>query len=409
MDAHSVTAIVFNQLLFMFNHTLNHSLKKAHALTLLITLIGFTQLLHAQTNTNTITTAVPFLLISPDSRAGGMGEANVAIADNSAAVFWNPAGLGYQRGTDFNLSYSRWLPVFNADLYYLNWTGKYYSKGVGTFGGAITFLSLGESEFTDATGNSLGRFSSYEVALSISYGVKVAKTLSLGGSLRYIRSQLTPSSVLVGRETQSGVGNSVSMDIATLWRPSERFSFGMNLSNVGPKMTYIDQAQADPLPTNFKVGFAFRLVNSRFNKLTIATDFNKLLVKRTLVETRIPIANRSDSVAVSTRTDNVLTALFSSWGGDQGLRSFTIGIGTEYWYGDPGIFAIRGGYFYEDPNYGGRRYLTFGFGLRYSLFGLDFSYLNSVEEQHPLNGTVRLSVGVLLGGNAVSNSSPKTL
>ncbi|NTV46714.1 MAG: PorV/PorQ family protein, partial [Chlorobiales bacterium] len=141
---------------------------------------------------NTITTAVPFLLISPDSRAGGMGEANAAIADNSSAVFWNPAGLGYQKGMDFNFTHSNWLPALNADLFYENLTAKFHAPKYGTFALGITYLNLGEIQRTDEQGNPLGTFKSYELAIGLSYGVKVLPTLSLGTGVRYIYSSLSP-------------------------------------------------------------------------------------------------------------------------------------------------------------------------------------------------------------------------
>ncbi|ACF14616.1 conserved hypothetical protein [Chloroherpeton thalassium ATCC 35110] len=332
---------------------------------------------HAQ---NTITTAVPFLLISPDSRANGMGEANVAIADNASAIYWNPAGLGFQKGADVNFTHADWLPAFNADLFYDYLSAKYYMRGYGTFGLGITYLDLGEVNYRDEDNRDLGIFKSYEFALTGAYGVRIHPYLSVGASIRYIYSALTQKNITVGSEEGSGVGSTISFDLATMWRPvfagylADRLSFGLNISNIGPKMTYIDEAQADPLPTNLKVGFALRAYDDDYNKLTIAADFNKLLVTR-----------NDDNT-----TDGVFEAMFSSW--SNGLESFTFGVGAEYWYGHPALFALRTGYFYEDPNYGGRKYLTFGAGVRYSSFGVDFSYLSAIEENHPLDGTVRFSV-----------------
>ncbi|MGQ9806714.1 MAG: type IX secretion system outer membrane channel protein PorV [Chlorobiales bacterium] len=366
---------------------------------------------HAQNSQpRTITTAVPFLLISPDSRAGGMGEANVAIADNAAAMFWNPAGLGFQRGMDFNFTHANWLPAFNADLFYDNLTMKRYIPGYGTFGLGVTYLNLGETEIRTAENVSRGIIKSYEFAVTGSYGVRLSQTFAVGTSVRFIRSALT--NVGAGNEQGAGIGTSISFDLAFLWKPqfkgylSDRFSLGLNISNIGPKMTYIDEAQADPLPTNLKVGFAYKVLNDKFNSLTLAADFNKLLVNRvTPVEgfdtLKNPIYGRP-------KVDNVFKAMITSWGGDGGgLRSFTMGIGVEYWYGAPQLLALRAGYFYEDPEFGGRRYLTFGAGVRYSAFGVDFSYINSVEETHPLDGTVRLSL--LLNFPNAGQKKPNTV
>jgi hypothetical protein len=351
---------------------------------------------HAQNRQpRTITTAVPFLLISPDSRAGGMGEANVAIADNAAAMFWNPAGLGFQRGMDFNFTHANWLPAFNADLFYDNLTMKRYIPGYGTFGLGVTYLNLGETEIRTAQNVAAGVIKSYEFAITGSYGVRLSQTFAVGTSVRFIRSALT--NVGAGNEQGTGIGTSISFDLALLWRPqfqgylADRFSFGLNISNIGPKMTYIDEAQADPLPTNLKVGFAYKILNDKFNSLTFAADFNKLLVNR--VTPIIGTDTLGNPIYGRPKVDNVFQAMISSWGGSSGgLRSFTMGLGVEYWYGAPQLLALRAGYFYEDPEFGGRRYLTFGAGVRYSAFGVDFSYINSVEETHPLDGTVRLSL-----------------
>ncbi len=366
---------------------------------------------HAQNRQpRTITTAVPFLLISPDSRAGGMGEANVAIADNAAAIFWNPAGLGFQRGMDFNFTHANWLPAFNADLFYDNLTMKRYFPGYGTFGLGVTYLNLGETEIRTAQNVAAGTIKSYEFAITGSYGVRLSQTFAVGTSVRFIRSALT--NVGAGNEQGAGIGTSISFDLALLWRPqfqgylADRFSFGLNISNIGPKMTYIDEAQADPLPTNLKVGFAYKILNDKFNSLTFAADFNKLLVNR--VTPIIGTDTLGNPIFGRPKVDNVFQAMVTSWGGDGGgLRSFTMGLGVEYWYGAPQLLALRAGYFYEDPEFGGRRYLTFGAGVRYAAFGVDFSYINSVEETHPLDGTVRLSL-VLNFPNA-GLKKPKTV
>ncbi len=366
-------------------------------------MLGF-EALRAQNQQRTITTAVPFLLISPDSRAGGMGEANVAIADNAAAMFWNPAGLGFQRGLDVYFTHANWLPAFNADLFYDNLTVKRYFPGYGTFGLGITYLNLGETEIRTAQDVAAGIIKSYEFAITGSYGVQLSKTFAVGTSVRFIRSALTTAGA--GTEQGAGIGTSISFDVAFLWKPqfkgylSDRFSLGLNISNIGPKMTYIDEAQADPLPTNLKVGFAYKLLNDKYNSLTLAADFNKLLVSRSpfldgrrLSQNELNSLDSTSRARLTYRTDNVFQAMISSWGADGGgLRSFTMGIGVEYWYGAPQLLALRAGYFYEDPEFGGRRYLTFGAGVRYSAFGVDFSYINSVEETHPLDGTVRLSL-----------------
>lgn len=336
-------------------------------------------------------TAVPFLQIEPDSRTAGMGNSGVAIADNSTAIFWNPAGLAFQEGNEINLTHADWLPNFNVDMFYDFLSGRYYVEGIGSIGGHITFLNLGEQERTDSQGNSLGSFSSYEVASGLSYGFKLNDNLSVGTGLRFIFSNLVPSGTEVGQQTAQN-GTSVGVDLATLYRSNTfgvvnrdaQFNFGMNLSNIGPRIQYTDEAQKDPLPTLLRVGWAYKmdLDQEGFNTITISNDYSKLMARRDM---------------------NPIEALFRSWDtytrpeGDGTVdvplsEQFMIGVGMEYWYNN--LFALRSGYFYESPNNGAREFLTFGAGLRYNIFGVDFSYIYTIEEEHPLANTLRFTASL---------------
>lgn len=338
-------------------------------------------------------TSVPFLQIEPDSRTAGMGNAGVAIADNATAVFWNPAGLAFQDGTQFSLTHADWLPNFNTDLFYDYLVGKHYIEGIGTIGGHVTFLNLGEQIRTDERGNELGKFSSYEVAAGASYGFKVTENIGVGTGLRFIYSALVPPGTDVGGQTaQNGV--SVGLDLAGLYRSNPFYvagreatvSAGMNLSNIGPAIQYNDEAQKDPLPTLLRLGWSYTMdldVDGN-NTITFANDFSKIMARR-------------DSTGEAM---NVGEALFRSWDsytynsgqGDVTVplsEQFMIGLGAEYWYTN--LFALRAGYFYEAPDNGNRNFLTFGAGLRYSFFGVDFSYIYTIEEDHPLANTIRLT------------------
>ncbi|PAU95856.1 hypothetical protein CK503_02015 [Aliifodinibius salipaludis] len=340
-------------------------------------------------------TSVPFLQIEPDSRAAGMGNTGVAIADNASAVFWNPAGLAFQKGNQINFTHSEWLPQFNADLFYDYLGGKYYVEGIGTFGGHVTFLNLGEQLRTDETGLEQGRFNSYELAAGLSYGLKLNENWSLGSGFRFIYSSLAD-----GRVSQQRInpGSSVGVDLAAMYK-SNNFKFigndanvnaGLNISNIGPGVNYTDNAQKDPLPTIFRIGWAFNtnLDNDGIHKLTIANDISKVMA-------------RLDS---DDKPKGVINSLFSSWGSftrNTGTGEVTLSlpqqlmyaVGTEYWYND--LFAVRGGYYYEDPNNGDRQYMTLGAGIRYKFVGVDFSYINTLgAENHPLANTTRF--GLLL-------------
>jgi hypothetical protein len=356
--------------------------------------------------------AVPFLLISPNSRASSMGEAGAAIADDGSAIYWNPAGLAFQDGGQVSITHSKWLPQFNqSDLFYdfLTFSNHIESLG-GTVAASVTYLSLGEFIRTGSGGpEEIGRFKSYEYAVTAGYGTKISQSLGLGINLRLIHSALSP----LGTEQEQGTGiaTSVSFDIAALYKPKDfeipliglglgdRLSVGMNLSNLGPKITYIDAAQADPLPTNLRLGFAYQIVKSQYNNITATVDFDRLLVRRYAEVRDVIRDSNGDSVGVTIQpahVDDLPKSLVSAWG-DNGLRKVTTGGGLEYWYGDPGLIALRVGYFYESPAFGGRKFMTFGAGLRVDMYGFDFSYI-SAPDVSPLANTLRFSLLIRWGG-----------
>jgi hypothetical protein len=351
--------------------------------------------------------AVPFLLLAPDSRAGGVGESGTGLADNSAAIFWNPAGIAFQTGTEISITHSNWLPQFKLDLFYDYLTFRHYIEELdGSITASVTYMNFGEFVRTGETDPTpLGTFRSFDAALTLGYATKVHQDWGLGFNFRLIHSRLSDFSV--GQEKGKGVATSVSFDIGTMWRPLSlkipftdidiggQLSVGMNLSNLGPKIYYIDKAQADPIPTNFRLGFAYRIFGDEFNSLTYTLDFSKLLVSRD-----------------STGSKEFYEAIFTAWGDKpfrEELRDIVTSMGLEYWYGTPGdfLFALRSGFFYEDPSYGNRKFVTFGAGIRYDIYGFDFSYITTSVfkdgENHPLSDTLRFTV--LIGWGAVPEST----
>jgi len=344
--------------------------------------------------------AVPFLLIAPNSRASAMGESGAGLADDASAVFWNPAGLALQRGWEVSITHSPWLPQFQlSDLFYDYLSARYHSEDIGgTIGANITYLSLGKFVQTSSAGpEPIGEFTGYEYAIALGYGTKVSGDLALGINLRFIHSHLAD----FGTEQEQGKGTAttVSGDIGLLYKPQSlvlpligdiggALGIGVNLSNLGPKLTYIDAAQADPLPTNLRVGFAFGLIQSEYNNLTYTLDFSRMLVRR-YDSTRAP--------------DPFYKALITAWG-DNGLKKVILGTGLEYWYGSPKLFALRFGYFYEHPQFGNRKFMTFGAGIRYDIYGVDFSYI-SAPETSPLANTVRFSLLISWGANPEQTAS----
>jgi len=344
-------------------------------------------------------TGVPFLQIEPDSRAAGMGNAGVAIADNSSAVYWNPAGLAFQDGNQISITHANWLPNFDTDLFYDYLVGKYTEEGIGTIGGHITFLNLGEQQRTGPGGEDLGTFYSYEFAGGLSYGFKINDNFALGTGFRFIYSSLASGQV---DGQQINPGTSVGVDLASLYRTDHfeianrraRVKAGFNLSNFGPGIQYSDNAQEDPLPTVLRVGWSYNmeLDEEGYNTITVTNDISKILARTEITETE------DDTLY---KPMNAGEALFNSWSSFErfdGQEIVTVdfheqlmySFGLEYWYDKK--FAVRGGYYYEYPENGNRQFVTLGAGLRYDFFGVDFSYIYTSDQDHPLANTMRFSV-----------------
>ncbi len=346
-----------------------------------------------------VSTGVPFLLIGPNSRFGGMGEAGTAIADDATAMFWNPSGLAYQKkGTEVNFTHSPWLAGLNiGDLFYDYLAARTYVKSInGTLGASLTYLNIGEVIVTDEFGNAdpSRNYKAYEMAFAVAYATDLGSDFAGGITGRFIYSRLSPNDFTVGNEKGTGTGISASFDLSAMYRPfkgpkflANRFSTGLDLSNMGPKISYVDADQADPLPTQFRIGLAYEVVKTEFNSLTLEVDFAKLLVNRELA-----VIDSSGNVVTAGSVDPFYEAIFTSWkGGISGIaKSFQTSIGAEYWYNK--LIALRAGYFYEDPSNGNRKFYTLGAGLRYSLYGFDFSYISTIEENHPLANTLRFGL-----------------
>lgn len=336
--------------------------------------------------------AVPFLLIAPNARASGIGESGVGSVDDVSAVYWNPGELAFLEGQEVSLTHANWLPAFGlSDLFYDHLNFRMRVDGIGgTIGASITYLNLGEFIVTGEEGpQEKGRFKAYEYAVTAGYSTKAWSDFGVGINLRFIHSSLSP--IGTAAEQGSGIASTFSVDLAAMWRPDKmdlgflgdwgnKFSAGVNLSNLGPKITYIDAAQADPLPTMLRLGFGYKFLSDEYNSLTASLDFARLLVHRNEDGT-------SDALPAS---------LVTAWE-DNGLKKVIVSTGLEYWYGSPRLIALRIGYFYENPNFGNRKFLTFGAGLRYDIYGFDFSYI-SAGSDHPLSDTIRFSLLIAWGG-----------
>lgn len=211
--------------------------------------------------------------IQPGARQNGLGAAGVALADDATGVtWWNPAGLGFVERSAVELTYAQLVPGLATDVNYNYLTFVHPLEGWGAFGLGLVFLSYGQSEGADDQGVSTGQFGSNEFSPAIYFGTRVMPDLSVGLALKYIRIQLAPNSL-------QGVGSTFGLDLASLYRiPSARLSFGLNVQNLGPSVTFINEDQASPLSRNLKLGVAWEAYNRGPLAALLVTDFNQSLV-----------------------------------------------------------------------------------------------------------------------------------
>ncbi|MFZ1081551.1 MAG: type IX secretion system outer membrane channel protein PorV [Candidatus Kryptoniota bacterium] len=362
-------------------------------------------------------TSVPFLLIAPDARAGGMGETGTGLADDASAIFWNVAGLAFLKGDNIALTEAPWLPEFSSDLNYNFFSYNHYMEDwAGNIAASVTYFNLGQ--FTETGSNSpdpISTWHAYEIALTLGYGTQISDGLGLGANFRYIRSDLAPFGA--EQEQGSGVASDVSFDLGLLYRPQKldlplignfdnRLSLGITLTNLGPNLYYIDQAQADPLPTNLRVGIAAHVVKSDYNNLYFVLDLSRTMVRvRTgggdTTGTSIDPTTGDTTVNVTPEfrtVDPLPKSLITTWNDGSGLKEIILSLGAEYWYGNPRLIALRWGYFKENPNFGRRNFMTFGAGIRYDIYGFDFSYISTFDPNNPLSNQMRFSLVLNLGG-----------
>lgn len=350
---------------------------------------------------NTITTAVPFLIISPDARAGGMGDVGVASSPDAMSLHWNAAKYAFvEDNFGASVSYTPWLKSLIPDinLSYLSFYAKQSKNEVLAF--SLRYFTLGEINFTDNNGNSIGSFNPNEFSLSTAYALKLSETFSSAVSLRYIYSNLTGGQEVGTLPTKAG--NSVAGDISSyyvkdiqLGKRDFKWASGVNISNIGVKIAYTETIDRDFLPTNLRLGTSLTTNIDEFNSVSFEIDINKLLVPT-------PPLYNEDGILISGKDPDVsvIEGLFQSFSdapsGDREVRELIYALGSEYWYDEQ--FALRLGYFYEHPTKGDRQFVSLGAGLRYNVFGLDFSYLIPIQNRedanivNPLSNTLRFAL-----------------
>lgn len=282
--------------------------------------------------------------IQPGARQNGLGAAGVALAEDATGVtWWNPASLGFVNKSAIEITYAQLVPGLATDVSYNYATFVRPVQGWGAFGLGLVFLSYGQSEGTDASGNPTGTFGSNEFSPAVYYGARLLPDFSVGASLKYIRIQLAPTS-------QQGVGSTFGLDLAALYRiPAARLNLGANVQNLGPRVTFINEDQASPLSRNLKVGAAWDAVQGKDFRVLIVGDFNQSLVTK---------------------------------------KFYTYNGGLELRYTDQ--IAGRIGY-YEDP-LGDIGDLTYGLGVGWKGLSLDFASIPQARDSG-LDNVKKITLG----------------
>lgn len=359
---------------------------------------------------NVVTTAVPFLRVSPDARASGMGDIGVATSPDASANFWNMGKVAFNESKGgIVATYTPWLKDIVNDVYLASLAGYYKLDDNQALSLGLRYFSLGDIQFTDQNGNLNGNGKPREFGIDLGYSRKLSNKLGLGVALRYINSDLANGASSGGATYKAG--SAVAGDIGLYYdnknASGNGFAYGVTLTNLGSRISYTDNADAkDFIPANLALGATWTKNFDDKNKITIGLDINKLLVPT-------PPSDLSDPNALSDyRSKSTVGSWFNSFGDapdgfSEELREFQLSGGAEYWYNNQ--FAVRAGYFYEDKTKGNRRYFTAGLGLKYNVFGINFSYLaptGNGATRLPLSNTLRFSVLFDLGGSG-SNTAAK--
>ena len=373
--------------------------------------------LKAQTDANPInvvTTAVPFLRISPDARAGGMGDLGVATNPDANSSFWNLAKTPFNT-SEFGagLTYTPWLKDLGLnDVYLLSFAGYHKLDETQALSASIRYFSLGNIQFTDGNGNDFGSGRPREFGVDLGYSRKLSDNLGLGIALRYIHSNLVGGAPDQGSAYQAG--NAVAGDISIFYtganEDGQGWNFGAAVSNLGSKIAYTkDATQKDFIPANLGLGAAYTKVFDETSKLMFGVDIHKLLVP---TPPQLTGNNTEDSIRiVDYRNKGVVGSWLSSFGDAPGgfseeLKEFQFSLGTEYSYNNQ--FFARAGYFYENKDKGNRKYFTVGVGIKYNVFGLNFSYLvptGAGINRNPLSNTLRFGLILDMAGSSDSDES----
>lgn len=359
---------------------------------------------------NTITTAVPFLLISPDSRGGSMGDMGVATSADANSQHYNTAKYVFNKNKfGISIAYSPWLRKLVGDIN-LAYLATYYKiTDMDALSLSLRYFSLGDIDFTDEYGQSMGSQRPNEFAIDLGYSRKLIDQLSIAITPRFIYSNLTAGQFVNGVESEAGLAGAADLslfyqqDFRAKGLANTTLRAGLNISNMGNKISYSSGTlRRDFLPTNLKLGMTYTLEFDQYNKLMFGAEINKLLVPtppQYQLDSNGSIcydANNEPIIAFG-RDPNVsvftgmLHSFYDAPGGfREEMREIAWAVGLEYSYRN--LFSVRGGYFHESKYKGNRQYFTLGAGISYNIFALDVAYLLTLDQHHPLENTLRFTI-----------------
>lgn len=347
--------------------------------------------LAGRTGSRIIATPVSFLTITPDSRSAALGDAGVAATPDANANYWNPAKLAWIDGDiGASLSYAPWLRKLVDDMSVSYLSGFKKLRKEEAVGVYLSYFNLGNMQFKDESNNPLGNeFRPREFAIGGNYSRKLSQVMSVSLGLKYIYSNLTNGISLNGGSTQTKPGKSAAADLGFYYNNEMIIggrmfdvAFGGNISNLGGKISYSNNDQADFIPTNLRLGTSLTTEIDAYNKVTFLLDLNKLMVPSPQFDT-------------TSTTKGFIGGVFGSFadapdGFSEELKEWMVSAGVEYWYTE--FLAARAGYFFESALKGNRKYMTFGLGIRYEEYGFDFAYLVPTGRNNPLQDTLRFTL-----------------
>jgi hypothetical protein len=370
---------------------------------------------------NVVSTAVPFLMITPDSRSGALADAGVALPPDANSIHWNAARLAFVSDKmGLSVSYVPWLRSLVPDINLSYLSGYVKIDNMSAFGLSLRYFSLGDITFTNDKGETLmENYRPYELAADAAYSRKLSDQFSLGLALRYIYSNLTGGTPVNGT-TETKPGMAFAGDISAFWKSKDfklfkkdcNWQLGGNISNVGSKITYTDENDRDFIPINLRLGTYLNFHIDDYNEIALVVDVNKLLVPTSPIYKVDTNGNsllnaQGDLVIYKGKNPDqpVIGGMIQSFSDAPGgfkeeLREINPSVGLEYWYNKS--FAARAGYFYEHPTKGNRQYITIGLGVRYNILNLDVSYLiptsaKTASQSSPLQNTLRFTLNFTFG------------